>query len=112
MNDMDRDDLLMYFVLALQSRGTTLDGALSSADQRERIRIAILSQKLENRPFALSVSQTYGEAFQRCFGMAVNQRTRPRDAYGRPVAQVKRHGPDDDDDGGEDDSEESHSDDR
>lgn len=77
------EDIELAFVRMLSVNGRVLAGSLSAADKRERIRVAILQMGLLHKIF--QGSETFAEAFERCYQMAVDQRRFPRDALGRPV---------------------------
>jgi hypothetical protein len=76
VNDFDTE---MAFIRSLSVHGLTFAGEMSQEDKRERIRIAICSQNLENAKF--NHGETYGQAYQRCYGRPVEMRRMPRNAH-------------------------------
>jgi len=100
VNDPDTE---MAFVRQLSVHGLVLSGTLSAEDKRERIRVAILTHRLEGKCFAWYPNdhgETYGEAYRRCYGKALDQRRVPRDRFGKPIAPVIDLEDEDDDDEG------------
>jgi hypothetical protein len=78
MTDFDTE---MAFIRSLSVRGLVLSGELSQEDKRERIRTAILSQNLERHRFGMGpnhTSETYAQAYRRCYGRALEMRRAPR----------------------------------
>jgi len=73
----------MAFVRSLSVHGVVLSGNLSAEDKCERIRVAILMQRRE--ACEIEPGLTYGEAFRRCYGKAVDKRKLVRDRFGRPM---------------------------
>jgi hypothetical protein len=98
---MTDPDTEMAFIRTLSVHGLILSGNISQEDKRERIRTAILSQHLERHCFNALSSETYAEAFRRCYGRSLEMRRVPR-APATPFTPVpppptKTAEPDDDD---------------
>ncbi len=77
----------LAFVRELSVAGLVLAGEqLSAQDKCERIRVAILAQRLEKKEFA--PGETYAQAFRRCFGKPIERRRIERDEHGRPIGYI------------------------
>jgi hypothetical protein len=80
LTHLDRD-IELEFIREFSVHGEYLTGT-NVDDRRERIRIAIWTNKLERSPFRDS-GMNYGQAYQRCYGRPIEMR-----AVVRPEAQV------------------------
>jgi hypothetical protein len=81
-------DTEMAFVRALSVGGTKLSGDMSAEDKRERIRVAILTQKRSDKNFGIGPAhtmETYAQAFERCYHRSVEMRRGQRDFDGKPI---------------------------
>ena len=99
----ERSDIEMAFIRILSVHGLILSGAISEADRRERIRVAILQQGLTIKPFG--DGRTYSEAYRECYGSALDLRRASRDHDKKPVedpAIVAEEAVDDDEEEEED----------
>jgi hypothetical protein len=76
----------MAFVRILSVLGTKLSGDLSADDQRERIRVAILTQNVRDKrnDFGKGI-ETFAQAYERCYHRSLDLRRVPRTADGRPA---------------------------
>jgi len=93
-------DTQMAFIRALSAHGLRLYGDMSNEDTRERIRVTIMSRKLENKHFAVGpdhTMETYGQAFERCYRRKVEMRRMQRDPEPH-LAEVLKGLEDDDSD--------------
>jgi hypothetical protein len=99
MTDLDTE---MALIRILSVAGVKLSG-FDAQDKRERIRVAILTQNVGNESFAFGpdqIMETYGQAFERCYGTRLELRRRPRDLAGRPnLAETLRELEEEDEDG-------------
>ena len=85
-------DLEMAFVRQLSVHGLRLTPELSQEARRERIRVAILMHNLEGKTMGYGPDhqrETYGAAYARCYGEQLDQRRIGRDAFGRPIMQLR-----------------------
>jgi hypothetical protein len=101
---LDRDTE-MAFIRALSTLGTQLGGSMPAADRQERIRVAILTQRLAGRDFVAGPDgsmETFRAAYERCYDRSLDLRRTIRDAHGRVVIQPLAR-PGDDDEEGDDD---------
>jgi len=91
---------------ALQARGVKVPLAGDQL-QRDRIRVAILTNHLELEPVddAAFRRRTFAEVFRLTYGEFLDRRAVARDAHGRPRARRMETPQRDPDDGGEDDEE-------
>jgi hypothetical protein len=80
LTHLDRD-IELEFIREFSVNGEFLNGT-NVDDRRERIRVAIWTNKLERSPFRDS-GMNYGQAYQCCYGRPIEMR-----ATARPVAQV------------------------
>ncbi len=80
LTHLDRD-IELEFIREFSVNGEFLKGS-NVDDRRERIRIAIWTNKLERSPFRDS-GMNYGQAYQQCYGRPIEMR-----ATVRAVAQL------------------------
>jgi hypothetical protein len=80
----DEFDTEMAFVRSLSVYGTTFPPGPANDEKRERIRVAILTQKRENEKmeFVPGKRETFREAFERCYHRSLDLRGRIRDHDG------------------------------
>jgi hypothetical protein len=100
-------DTELAFIRILSGGGVKLSGGIPAQDKRERIRVAILSQNVENKSFAFGpdhIMETYAQAFERCYGTRLELRGARRDPHNQPnLAETLRALDEDDDDDDETD---------
>ena len=82
----EQHEIEMSFIRTLSVRGLVLGGPISPADRRERIRVAILAEKLDREPFAENMS--FAQAYKLCYNRPLNLRRVARDRHQRPVDVV------------------------
>jgi hypothetical protein len=88
---LDRD-IELDFIREFSVNGEFLKAA-SGADRRERIRIAIWTNKLERAPFRDS-GMNYGQAYLRCYGRSIEMRNPAVESVQRkPEAAREAAGP-------------------
>jgi len=75
LTHLDRD-IELEFIREFSVNGEFLKGS-NTDDRRERIRIAIWTNKLERAPFRDS-GMNYGQAYQRCYGRPIEMRATVR----------------------------------
>jgi hypothetical protein len=81
-----RGDIEMTFIRSLSCSGVILAGSqLSADDRRERIRIAIMRARMNNKPLPIDPTVTYAQAFQLIYNRPCEMRTAERDRYGREL---------------------------
>jgi hypothetical protein len=90
----------MSFIRTLSVNGIVLGTGLSFMDRSERIRVAIIQQKLEGEKF--SEDLTFAQAYHRCYERPLEMRRVARDARQRPT---DFYVPEEDDEDDEDDIE-------
>jgi hypothetical protein len=79
-------DIELTFVRSLACGGEVLGGAqISHDDRRERIRIAIMKLRMNNKPLPIDPSVTYAQAFRQLYNRPCDLRTAERDRYGREL---------------------------
>jgi hypothetical protein len=76
-------DIEMSFIRTLSVNGVILSGTLSVEERRERIRVAIIQQRLAVERY--SEQLTYAQAYQRCYDRPLEMRRVERDAHQRPT---------------------------
>lgn len=74
---MTKDDIELAFIRQFSVHGIQLGGAMSQADRKERIRIAIMREQFQDRLFP-DARMTYGEAFRFVYGEPCEKRQGPR----------------------------------
>ncbi len=76
-------DIEMSFLRTLSVHGFMFSGDLSPQDRRERIRVAIIQQRLSIERF--SDRLTFAQAFRECYAQPLDMRRVPRDSRHRPT---------------------------
>lgn len=80
MSEWTRDDIDLALTREFWRHGEQRAATLSSIEKRERIRIAILRDKRERVLFHDS-GLTYMQAYQLCYGIALELRRFPREPF-------------------------------
>jgi hypothetical protein len=73
----------MSLIRTLSVNGVILGGTLSVEERRERIRVAIIQQKLAIERY--SDQLTFAQAYQRCYDRPLDMRRVARDLRQRPM---------------------------
>jgi hypothetical protein len=81
----ERDDIEMSFIRTLSVHGLILSGAISAEDRRERIRLAIFTQRLEAAPF--DGTRNFAQAYEFCYDRPLDMRRAHR-AVAPSLAEV------------------------
>jgi hypothetical protein len=68
----------LEFIREFSVGGLHLGSGLTSDDRRERIRIAIFTNKLDKKAFRQS-GLTYADAYRECYGRSIEMRRMSRD---------------------------------
>ena len=76
-------DIEMSFIRTFSVNGVILSGAVSVEERRERIRLAILQQKLAVEKYSNQL--TFAQAYQRCYDRPLDMRRVARDEHQRPT---------------------------
>lgn len=67
------DDVELEFIREFSVGGNNIGTCLGSEDRRERIRVAILAARLEDKPFR-DTGMTYAGVYRQCYGKPLDLR--------------------------------------
>src|SRR5215475_3126492 len=72
--------IIQHLVAASQ---TVLEPKLTPEDRRERIRIAIMKSRIDNKPLPADPTLTFGQAFELAYHRPCDMRCQELDIFGR-----------------------------
>jgi hypothetical protein len=77
----DNADTELHFIRVLSVGGVSFAGQMTEDDRRERIRHAILSQRMGNRPLSddPNCRETFAQAYERLYTRKLDRRRFSRD---------------------------------